>query len=267
MGYLLPCILVTAPVFHLDTSWLNLRAWWNTGREGATKRRKNHNQQKRYRLETTNTKRRKRVRIVIRWNSSCRTFKIDNSGRRGHREGERVHLLRSIVVTAPVFHLDTSWLNLNALTNTAREGATKKRKTNPPQSTKKVPFQTHNIKKNKTCEKCDPMKLELSFIQNTQQRNAWPQRGRESTLTPIHIFHRPSIPFWHVLIERRCFIKHCKEQWVNKKKEKTNPPPQTTQKGIGSKTQNNNTCENCDSIKLELSYIQNTQQRKAWPQR
>ena len=80
------------------------------------------------------------------------------------------------------------------------------------------------------------MKLELSFIQNTQQRNAWPQRGRESTLTPIHRCHRPSIPFWHVLIERRCFIKHCKEQWVNKKKEKTNPPPQTTQKGIGSKT-------------------------------
>jgi hypothetical protein len=31
-----------------------------------------------------------------------------NNGRRGHREGERVHLLLVIVVTAPVFQLDTS---------------------------------------------------------------------------------------------------------------------------------------------------------------
>ena len=30
----------------------------------------------------------------------------------------------------------------------AREGATKKRKTNPPQTTKKVPFQKHKNKKN-----------------------------------------------------------------------------------------------------------------------
>ena len=53
---------------------------------------------------------------------------------RGRRE--RVHLLLAIVVTAPVFQLDTSWLNADAFSNTAREGATKKRKTIPPQTTR-----------------------------------------------------------------------------------------------------------------------------------
>jgi hypothetical protein len=62
--------------------------------------------------------------------------KKHNSGRRhGHGEGERVHLLFSILVTAPVFHLDKSWLNARAEPNTAREGATKK-----------VPFQKHKNK-------------------------------------------------------------------------------------------------------------------------
>ena len=139
-----------------------------------------HKQQKMDRFKNTKTKITKRVRIVIRWNSSCRIFKNHNSDiRRGHREGERVHLLLCIFVTAPVFQLDTSWLNTDAPSNTAREGATTKRKTNPPQTTKKITVsKTQNIN-NKTGENCDPMKLELSYIQNTQQRKARPQRGRE----------------------------------------------------------------------------------------
>ena len=173
--------------------------------------------------------------MVIRSNSSYLIFKRYNSrrrARRGHKEGEKVHLLEAIIVTAPVFHLDTSWLNLVADINTAREGATKNRKTNPPQRTKKVSFQTHKIKKNKTCENCDSMKLELSYIQNTQQRKAWPHRGRESTLTGLHSCHRPRIPFRHVLIELRCARKHCK-RGCNKEKER---PTQTTnsKKGAGS---------------------------------
>jgi hypothetical protein len=51
---------------------------------------------------------------------SCRTFKIHNNGRRGHREGERVHLLLYVFVTAPVFQLDTSELNADANANTRR---------------------------------------------------------------------------------------------------------------------------------------------------
>ena len=43
-----------------------------------------------------------------------------------HKKGERLHLLLSIFVTAPVFHFDTSELNADASSNTAREGATKK---------------------------------------------------------------------------------------------------------------------------------------------
>jgi len=38
------------------------------------------------------------------------------------------------------------------------------------------------------------------------------ERGRESTLTACHSCHRPRIPFRHVLIERRCTLKHCKKR-------------------------------------------------------
>ena len=111
------------------------------------------------------------------------------------------------------------------------------------------------------------MKLELSYSK-TQQRKAWPQRGRESTctLTAFHSCHRPRIPFRHVLIEHRCASKHCKSG-CHQRKER--PTHHKQQKDTVSKTenQNNKTCENCDPMKLELSYIQNTQQRKAWTER
>ena len=114
------------------------------------------------------------------------------------------------------------------------------------------------------------MKFELSYIQNTKQRKAWPQRGGESTLTGMHSCHRPRIPFGHVLIERRCVNKHCK-RGCSKEKEK--PTHHNQQKRVPFQTRNNKnnkTCENCDPMKLELSYtctctceascIQNTQQ-------
>ncbi len=45
---------------------------------------------------------------------------------------------------------------------------------------KKSTVWKHNNKKNKTCEKCDPdVKLELSYIQNTQQRKVCPHQQSE----------------------------------------------------------------------------------------
>ena len=73
-------------------------------------------------------------------------------------------------------------MNTDAPKNTAGEGATKKRKTNPPQTTKKAPFQTHKNKKNKTCENCDQMTLELSYIQKyTTAEGVATERKREYT--------------------------------------------------------------------------------------
>ena len=53
------------------------------------------------------------------YNRTCKKYRIQkhNNGRRGHGEGERLNLLWSIVVTAPVFHFDTSWLKALARTN------------------------------------------------------------------------------------------------------------------------------------------------------
>ena len=113
----------------------------------------------------------------------------------------------------------------------------------------------HKNKNNRTCENCDPMKLELSYSK-TQQRKAWPQtRGRESTLTLLHICHRTRNPVGHVLIERRCVIKHCKRGCNKEKKDQ----PTTNNKKHrfkNTETKNNKTSENCDPMKLELSYIQ-----------
>jgi len=128
--HLLAYIDVTAPVFHFDTSWLNFFAPRNTAREDATKNRKDQpttNNKKEYRFKNTKSKLIKRVRIVIRWNSSQRINSkySTEEGMVSKREG--VHLLHLIDVTAPVFHLDTSWLNAAASRNTAR-GCNKERK-------------------------------------------------------------------------------------------------------------------------------------------
>ena len=113
------------------------------------------------------------------------------------------------------------------------------------------------------------MKLELSCIQkHNNGRRGHGEGGRESALTVQHSFHRPRIPFGQILIERRCPLKHCKR---GSNKEKERPTHHKQQKRVpfqkNTKTKENKTCEKCDPMKLELSFIQKTQQRKAWPQR
>jgi len=153
--HLLLAIFVTAPVFHVDTSWLNTDAPLNTAREGATKKRKTNPPQttKKVPFQKHKNKIAKRVRIVIRWNSSGHIQK-HNNGKRGHREGERVHLLFSIVFTAPVFHFDTSELNTDIDWNTSRGWATQIIKNNPPQTTNRYRFkkQIGTVSKHKTKE-------------------------------------------------------------------------------------------------------------------
>ena len=105
------------------------------------------------------------------------------------------------------------------------------------------------------------MKLELSYIQKTQQRKAWPQREGESTLTACHICHRSRIPFGHVLIELLCSRKHCKRGCNKEKKRPTHHKPQKRVRFKHTTTKENKTCEKCDPMKLELSYVQNTQQQ------
>ena len=79
------------------------------------------------------------------------------------RESACVHLLPSILVTAPVFHLDTSWLNTDAVWNTAmkgerRWGYNKQRKQKPTtKQQQKVPFEKQTITEN-VWELCDQMK-------------------------------------------------------------------------------------------------------------
>ena len=100
------------------------------------------NNNKRYHSKNKN-KITERVRIAIRWNSSCRIQK-HNNGRRAMERGEWVHLLNSILVTAPVFHFDTSWLNACAPKNTAREDATKWKTDQPTTNNKKWRFKKKN---------------------------------------------------------------------------------------------------------------------------
>ena len=116
-------IVVILDKSHFKTSESNAHAPLNTAREDATKKRKDQ--------PTTAQTTRGKSHFV---NSKYTQRKVR------HREGESVHLLYAIFVTAPVFHLDTFELNADAKLNTAGEGATKKRKTNPPQTTKRYRF-------------------------------------------------------------------------------------------------------------------------------
>jgi hypothetical protein len=203
-------------------------------KRGCNKEKKDHNPpQTTKKVPFQNKKVTKRVRIVIRWNSSV--VYSNTQQRKGvATEREREYTYCFPYLSPPPYSIwtrpDKTQLRKKTL---QEEGATKKRKTNPPQTTKKVPFQKHKIKNNKTCENCDPMKLELSYIQNTQRLKAWPQRGRESTLTVLHLCHRPRIPVGHVWIERRCPSKHCKrrERRMQQKEKKDQTHHTNTTKG------------------------------------
>jgi hypothetical protein len=181
----------------------------------------------------------KRVRIVIR----DETMKLELSKtqqrkvwpQRG-RESTLTALHSCHRPRIPVGHV---LIELLCSIKHCKRGCNKEMKDQPTTNNKKVPFQKH--KNNKTCEKSDPMKLELTYIQNTQQWKAWPQRGRESTLTAFHRCHRPRIPGGHTLIERTCFVKHCKREGATKKR-KTKPTTQTTTNGpVSNHKQKNRT--------------------------
>jgi hypothetical protein len=132
----------------VDTSELNADASSNTARreKGATKKRNDHattqttTNNKRYRFKPQTKKKNKTCENCDPTNLEL-SYIFNNTPqrkrRRGHREGERVHLLFDIYVTAPVLHFDTSELNAPASLNTARreKGATKKRKTKPTTQT------------------------------------------------------------------------------------------------------------------------------------
>ena len=136
---------LSPPPYSISTrpDWTQLRKQTLQERMQQRKERPTHHKQHTWKgivFKNTKTNRTKRVSIVIRWNLSClikhclyiQHTQQHNSRRRGHWEGERrVHLLLCIDFTALVSHLDTSWLNTDADRNTARKGATKKRKDQP----------------------------------------------------------------------------------------------------------------------------------------
>ena len=110
-------------------NWTQLRYQTLQGREkGATKEMKNHNpttqttERSRFKPQT-NKKRTTLVRLVT-WDSTkdepravvyIQQHTTTESAVATEKErDERVHLLLSIVVTAPVFQFDTSWLNAAA---------------------------------------------------------------------------------------------------------------------------------------------------------
>jgi hypothetical protein len=102
----------------------------------------------------------------------------------------------------------------------------------------------NTIKNNKTCEKCDRTKLVI-YSKCTTAEVAATERERESTLTVIHSCHRPRIPFGHVLIERSCFIKHCKRGCNKERKDQPSTNNNKRAPFQKHKIKNNKTCENC----------------------
>ena len=102
-----------------------------------------------------------------------------------------------------------------------------------------------------------------------------------SSLTHVHICHRPRIPFRHVLIERSCAKKHCKkrEKGAKQRKERPNPTTQTQhQQGpVSNHKKKNKTCETCDPTNLSRVVVymytctciqqHTTTEGAVWPQR
>ena len=131
-------------------------------REGATKKRKTNPSTNNKKGTVSKHTKINKQNVWELWSDETRVvvFKITITEGVATKRGERVHLLLPIFVTALVFHLDTSWLNAYARLNTATEGATKKRKTNPPQTTKSTVFKTKN---NVWVFHVWQMKLDLSY--------------------------------------------------------------------------------------------------------
>jgi hypothetical protein len=150
-------------------------------------------------------------------------------------------------------------LNTDAFLNTAKEGATKKRKTNPPQTTNKgTVSKTHN-NINKTCEKCDQMKLELPYL-STQQQKAWPQREEWVYLLDAIVVTALVFQLDTGWLNADALLNTAREGATRRK---TSPPQHhKQQKGTvsnhKSQKQKNKTCEKCDQMKNSrgVVYIQ-----------
>jgi len=101
----------------------------------------------------------------------------------------------------------------------------------------KGPVSNHNQKQEQKRVRLVPRPTSSCRIYSTTHHNGSRRRGhreggKASTLTGIHICHRPRIPSGHVLIEHRCAFKHCKKrEGCNKEKKEPNPPHKQQQKG------------------------------------
>ena len=149
------------------------------------------------------------MRIVIRWNSSCRVFK--NTTAEGvATEREREYTYWHSYLSPPLYSSSThpDWTQMPQKTLQKR-GCNKIEKDQPTTNNKKVPFQKQNRWQNVWELRTDKTRgLDCWVVILNSNTVALHQRGeegiREYTLTAIHICHRTRTPFWHVLIERFC---------------------------------------------------------------
>jgi hypothetical protein len=114
-----------------------------------------------------------------------------------------------------------------------KRGCNKEKKRPTHHKQQKVPFQTPNRKRTKRVRIVSRRTSSCRAYSNTHnngRRRA--HREGESTLTLRHHFHRPRIPFRHVLIERPCFIKHCKKREGGNKEKKNQPTTQNYNKKL-----------------------------------
>ena len=173
--------------------------------------------------------------LLTRRSSSCRYIYSTNTPQRKEpwlTERRESTLTASHICHRPCIPFRHVLIERRCTPKHCKRGCNKEKKDhNPPQTTKKVPFQNKKVTKrvrivirwNSSCR----------IFNNTPQRKApWSQREREGTLTVFHSCHRPRIPVGHVLIERLCVLKHCKKREGCNKKRKTKPttqvPYQTT---------------------------------------
>ena len=139
------------------------------------------------------------VRLVIRRTSSCRIYSTTqhNGRRRGQQRGKWSTLTVWHICHRPRIPFGHVLIELRCEIKHCkkREGCNKEKKdhTHHTSNNNKVPFQT-TIKKNKSCENCDPTNLELSYIfkQHTTTEGAVANReGNGVHLLPYIVVTAP----------------------------------------------------------------------------
>ena len=214
------CHCTRIPFWHvlIKHSWTtpgttkHCKRWRNKKKERPT----HHKPQERYRCKTKQIT--ERVRIVIRWNSSCRIRKTQWLKRLYREE-------KNIALTA--FHSchrtrTPSWYVLvehRCFFKHCKRGCNKEREekiTPTTRSTCTVP------KANRIMRELWSDKSRV-VIWKTQWRSG--TERRKIALTAWHTCHRTRIPCWHVLIEHICSPKHCKR---GRHKQRKNEQPTHT---------------------------------------